>query len=139
MNNTEQKLAKDEALKVRRSGGTLSDAAAMAGVDRTTLFRWRKEDETFATNLRQVRRIYKISLIRKTREKRPWFLLERQFPNEFGQRLESKVVIHSSGDNTDLAERVFNILKWVKLDSLSESGKKLLKKDQSLQKNPLFD
>ena len=84
MTKTDLKMAREEAVKCRESGGSLDDCADMAGIDRTTLYRWKDKDASFATALHLARIKFKQSLIRAIRIKDPKFLLQKCFPDEYG-------------------------------------------------------
>ena len=122
MNAKELKAAKDEVIKCRRNGGTLKDCATMGGIDVSTLYRWR-EDAWFAMQLHQARTLYKMTLLMATRVRKPEWLLERQFPEEFGKNQtesEDAVKKYYTSDE-DLAQRLVRLFNptqnQVSLDS----------------------
>lgn len=82
---------RQEAIKIilyhRSFGGSIEDCAEAAGIDQSTLHRWKKKDASFAGQLRQERAKYKIGLIRRVAVKKPDFLLEKQFSAEFGKKV----------------------------------------------------
>jgi len=100
------------AIECRQRGGNLDDAANHAGIDRATLYRWRKEDASFATRLHQAWTAYKLSLIESVRQRKPEFLLEKQFPQDFGKASQDNTItgkLHLEVSNEDLAERLFRL------------------------------
>lgn len=116
MTNEKKNLAKRRAVLCIERGGNFSDCASHAGIDRATLYRWRKQDATFATRLSQARIEYKLSLITSVRERKPEFLLERQFREEFGKEVSLKAQIHTNpysfGDaNPELVKKFNQFLK----------------------------
>lgn len=110
MNAKELKAAKDEVIKCRRNGGSLKDCAAMGGIDVSTLYRWR-DDARFAMQLLQARTFYKMTLITATRARKPEWLLEKQFPKEFGKdQIESEDTTNKYfTSDEDLAARLVRL------------------------------
>ena len=81
---TEEKVnAKKRAVDCRREGGNLYDCAVMAGIDEKTLYRWKDEDARFVSDLEEALVEFKKSLIRGTKLKRPEFILERRWKEEY--------------------------------------------------------
>ena len=79
-----------QILAVLEAGGSLSDAAAVAGVDYTTVYRLRKADPKFARGVRQAVRAGKYRLIQKVSSNASWqaaaWLLERRWGKQFGRK-----------------------------------------------------
>jgi len=108
MIDDEKRMVIDRAIECRQRGGSYNDCAVYAGIDRATLYRWRKEDATFATRLRQVRIEYKLSLIDSVRKRKPEEILKAQFPDVLGgQGGKDKLVVELSDNN--LAQRLWDL------------------------------
>ena len=90
MTDEEQRVIKEIAIEKRRKGETLDGCAILAGIDEVTLYRWKKDDATFATRLRQAWREWRGYLIEETIKKSPDKILAAQFKKEFGQEDKDK-------------------------------------------------
>lgn len=68
-------------------GASLRDAAAIVGVDPSTVYRARRRDRDFATGVNRALAVGKVRLIRLITASRSWeaaaWFLERRYPHEF--------------------------------------------------------
>jgi hypothetical protein len=111
MKGEEKRLAIKLAVECRQNGGTLEDAATAAGVNVSTIHRWKEKDARFAMQLRLARSQYKLGLIQQVKTRKPEFLLEKQFPKEFGKKAEELAEKPKFFTSTeDLAKRIHRLV-----------------------------
>jgi len=70
---------KETVLKAARSGVTLAGCARAAGIDESTLYRWRDKYPEFAAELRRARFEAELDLVDDVSDRGAQFLLERSF------------------------------------------------------------
>jgi len=70
---------KGDVLDAARSGVTLAGCARAAGIDESTLYRWRDKYDGFAEELRQARFEAELDLVDDVSDRGAQFLLERSF------------------------------------------------------------
>lgn len=90
--NMRIKKQKDDICDLIAEGCSFSQAASLIGVSQPVFTKWRKEDENFCNDIMKAMEAWKLHHIRniqmhsQTDWKASKFLLERKFPNEFGEK-----------------------------------------------------
>ena len=93
------KETKKVILQKIENGMTLKDAAALAGIDESTLHRWKQKDASFASQILKAKIRYKEKLIsivnvRSVKDgKLALDVLARRWPDEWGARQQLEVVV----------------------------------------------
>lgn len=120
------KMRIDIILDAIKSGMTQKDAASLAGVDETTVIRWKKTDASFANLMVQKEIEFKqsnVEIIRKAATSGIWtaaaWFLERKYPSEFAVKQ----------DITDDAKK--------KIEELQEGLKGYFKENVGTSKNKM--
>ena len=81
----EQEKAKERAIETRAWGGSLKDCAIAAGVTDDTITNWKKDkDSDFSEKIELALLNFKKSLVKGVRAKKPEFILERKWKDEYG-------------------------------------------------------
>jgi hypothetical protein len=70
---------KDAVLEAARKGVTLEGCARAAGIDESTLYRWRDKYDEFAEELRQARHEAELDYVDDVSDRGAQFMLERSF------------------------------------------------------------
>ncbi len=85
-----------EILRAFKAVRKVSDAACVAGVHPQTVWRWMRDDEVFASEVKQARHQAKADALLKIRADEDWkasaWWLSHMFPKEFAER--SRVDVH---------------------------------------------
>lgn len=88
----------DDILTGARQGMTLQGCARLAGVDESTLHRWKNEHEDFASRLRRARAQGELKHIQSVTDAGSRFILERSF----GYTKTEKREIETEGDGLQI-------------------------------------
>lgn len=95
--NSKLKLQKEIFLSLIAEGASFTHAAEMLGVSYGMAHRWRSDDEVFQLDLLKAAATFKLNHIRNISKhsemdwKASKFLLERKFPEEFGEKTYQQV------------------------------------------------
>lgn len=125
MKQENQKNRKEMICKSLKEGLTKKDAAIMAGIDESTLYRWLNDDASFASQTEENLLEYKRSLIQSVNHsalkdgKFALKILERRWWNEWGLTKRD----NESGRNNleEVAEYLQNIYKEIhRIESLED-------------------
>lgn len=84
---------REVVLSTLSDGGSLADAAGMAGIHYHTLNNECKRDLAFAAQVKQAELKGKVSCIKDVKARKPEFLLERKWWKEFGRRSPDQISI----------------------------------------------
>lgn len=106
----------DDILTGARQGMTLAGCARLAGVDESTLHKWKKENDEFSKSLLRARAQGELKHLQSVNDRGSQFILERSF----GYVKTEKRELEHSGDVS--GEFSVNITHHRKEDDSDESG-----------------
>ena len=125
---TEELIA--QAVKLRKNGMSYHDMTAALGIAQSTFYKWMNQPERpaeaeFSESIRKAEAEYKASLRSKVLAKtdRDWkaaaWMLERQYPDEYGRRERHEVVaevdarhmVEPSGASPEAVEKAEELLE----------------------------
>jgi hypothetical protein len=112
-------------LEALRQGASREVAAAVAGIDRTTLWRWTRYDPTFAEEVERADAEAEMAMVKVIHDANDWrasaWWLERRRPHEWGRNA------HPVVDVRDLAARVAEA-EGIDLDDLLRGAEEIQSK-----------
>ena len=103
-----QSKVREDLIENLRTGMTIEAACLLAGIGRTTYYRWLDEDEKWADECKSAVRFAEAVLLERVKQlamdKMDWrafaWILEKRFPDDYGKRQELKVESTTSSDGT---------------------------------------
>ena len=103
-----QSKVREDLIENLRTGMTIEAACLLAGIGRTTYYRWLDEDEKWADECKSAVRFAEAVLLERVKQlamdKMDWrafaWILEKRFPDDYGKRQELKVESSQSSDGT---------------------------------------
>ena len=107
---------------------TIEAACLLAGIGRTTYYRWLDEDEKWADECEEAVRFAEAVLLERVKQlamdKMDWrafaWILEKRFPDDYGKRQELKVESTTSSDGTAEVLAMLEQVKEMKHSTSSE-------------------
>ena len=107
---------------------TIEAACLLAGIGRTTYYRWLDEDEKWADECKSAVRFAEAVLLERVKQlamdKMDWrafaWILEKRFPDDYGKRQELKVESSQSSDGTAEVLAMLEQVKEMKHSASSE-------------------
>lgn len=110
-------VVKEAIVESLRKGLSYERAADLAGIERTTLWRWRKADREFSAACRRAVAVWVDQEFSKVDD--PKWRLERRLPREFSQRTEVRQFGDEDNDERDDARE----LSDAELEDAARGGK----------------
>lgn len=107
---------------------TIEAACLLAGIGRTTYYRWLDEDEKWSDECKSAVRFAEAVLLERVKQlamdKMDWrafaWILEKRFPDDYGKRQELKVESTQSSDGTAEVLAMLEQVKEMKHSTSSE-------------------
>jgi hypothetical protein len=119
---------REDLIENLRTGMTIEAACLLAGIGRTTYYRWLDEDEKWADECKSAVRFAEAVLLERVKQlamdKMDWrafaWILEKRFPDDYGKRQELKVESTQSSDGTAEVLAMLEQVKEMKHSTSSE-------------------
>jgi hypothetical protein len=123
-----QSKVREDLIENLRTGMTIEAACLLAGIGRTTYYRWLDEDEKWADECKSAVRFAEAVLLERVKQlamdKMDWrafaWILEKRFPDDYGKRQELKVESTQSSDGTAEVLAMLEQVKEMKHSTSSE-------------------
>ena len=123
-----QSKVREDLIENLRTGMTIEAACLLAGIGRTTYYRWLDEDEKWADECKSAVRFAEAVLLERVKQlamdKMDWrafaWILEKRFPDDYGKRQELKVESTQSSDGTAEVLAMLEQVKEMKHSTPSE-------------------
>lgn len=123
-----QSKVREDLIENLRTGMTIEAACLLAGIGRTTYYRWLDEDEKWADECKSAVRFAEAVLLERVKQlamdKMDWrafaWILEKRFPDDYGKRQELKVESSQSSDGTAEVLAMLEQVKGMKHSTSSE-------------------
>jgi len=123
-----QSKVREDLIENLRTGMTIEAACLLAGIGRTTYYRWLDEDEKWADECKSAVRFAEAVLLERVKQlamdKMDWrafaWILEKRFPDDYGKRQELKVESSQSSDGTAEVLAMLEQVKEMKHSTSSE-------------------
>ncbi len=123
-----QSKVREDLIENLRTGMTIEAACLLAGIGRTTYYRWLDEDEKWADECKSAVRFAEAVLLERVKQlamdKMDWrafaWILEKRFPDDYGKRQELKVESTTSSDGTAEVLAMLEQVKEMKHSTSSE-------------------
>ena len=123
-----QSKVREDLIENLRTGMTIEAACLLAGIGRTTYYRWLDEDEKWADECKSAVRFAEAVLLERVKQlamdKMDWrafaWILEKRFPDDYGKRQELKVESSQSSDGTAEVLAMLEQVKGMKHSTPSE-------------------
>lgn len=123
-----QSKVREDLIENLRTGMTIEAACLLAGIGRTTYYRWLDEDEKWADECKSAVRFAEAVLLERVKQlamdKMDWrafaWILEKRFPDDYGKRQELKVESSQSSDGTAEVLAMLEQVKEMKHSASSE-------------------
>ena len=123
-----QSKVREDLIENLRTGMTIEAACLLAGIGRTTYYRWLDEDEKWADECKSAVRFAEAVLLERVKQlamdKMDWrafaWILEKRFPDDYGKRQELKVESTQSSDGTAEVLAMLEQVKGMKHSTSSE-------------------
>jgi transposase len=123
-----QSKVREDLIENLRTGMTIEAACLLAGIGRTTYYRWLDEDEKWADECKSAVRFAEAVLLERVKQlamdKMDWrafaWILEKRFPDDYGKRQELKVESSTSSDGTAEVLAMLEQVKEMKHSASSE-------------------
>ena len=123
-----QSKVREDLIENLRTGMTIEAACLLAGIGRTTYYRWLDEDEKWADECKSAVRFAEAVLLARVKQlamdKMDWrafaWILEKRFPDDYGKRQELKVESTQSSDGTAEVLAMLEQVKGMKHSTSSE-------------------
>ena len=123
-----QSKVREDLIENLRTGMTIEAACLLAGIGRTTYYRWLDEDEKWADECKSAVRFAEAVLLERVKQlamdKMDWrafaWILEKRFPDDYGKRQELKVESSTSSDGTAEVLAMLEQVKEMKHSTSSE-------------------
>ena len=123
-----QSKVREDLIENLRTGMTIEAACLLAGIGRTTYYRWLDEDEKWADECKSAVRFAEAVLLERVKQlamdKMDWrafaWILEKRFPDDYGKRQELKVESTTSSDGTAEVLAMLEQVKGMKHSTPSE-------------------
>ena len=123
-----QSKVREDLIENLRTGMTIEAACLLAGIGRTTYYRWLDEDEKWADECKSAVRFAEAVLLERVKQlamdKMDWrafaWILEKRFPDDYGKRQELKVESSTSSDGTAEVLAMLEQVKGMKHSASSE-------------------